>query len=178
MKLNLGSGRMQLAGWTAVDIDPDLYPDVVAEVSDLPFEDDTVDEIYASHVLEHVPYDSPALKEWLRVLKPGGVCTVVVPDIVQVFYLWRHRQTWGPYNLPIDQEYVNATAFGAHIMKEKMPELQIGTIGHTHKQIFIFDMLIQAMLEAGFANVSDVATCSVRPVSWGETMVSGTKPTD
>ena len=40
------------------------------------FEDDSIDEIYASHVLEHLSYRNeivPALKEWRRVLLPGAV---------------------------------------------------------------------------------------------------------
>ena len=80
MKLNLGAGMQQIAGWTTVDLDPDMHPDIVGDIEHLPFEDNSIDEIYASHCLEHVPYDSPALSEWFRVLKRGAVCTVIVPD--------------------------------------------------------------------------------------------------
>lgn len=176
MRLNLGSGLQQIAGWTAVDIDPDLHPDVVASIEELPFEDNSVDEIYASHVLEHVKYDSPALSEWLRVLKPGGICTVIVPDLIQTYYLWRHGMVWGPYNLPIDEAYMNAVAFGARTLAERIPEGAFTEIGHEHKQVFIFDMLVQQMLKAGFEGVSDVFICSIRKVCFGETMVQGRKP--
>lgn len=175
MKLNIGSGMMQVAGWESYDIDPSLHPDHIGDCEALPFEDDSIEEIYASHVLEHVPYDSPALSEWYRVLIPGGVCTVIVPDIIQVFYLWRHGQSWGPYKLPITEDFMNATVFGGHILKD-VPELHLGELGHQHRQIFIFDMLTQQMLKAGFCEVSDVAICSLRQSSFGETMVQGTKP--
>jgi len=174
MKLNLGAGMQQIAGWTTVDLDPDMHPDIVGDIEHLPFEDNSIDEIYASHCLEHVPYDSPALSEWFRVLKRGAVCTVIVPDIIQVYYLWKHGAKWGPYNLIIDWDYINATAFGAHILKG-VPELNFGDLGHTHRQIFIFDMLTQQMLKAGFDEVREVTYCTIRASSMGETMVQGRK---
>ena len=176
-RLNLGSGFGQIAGWTNVDQDEALSPDYVASIEDLSqFEDNSIEEIYASHCLEHVPYDSPALSEWYRVLMPGAACTVVVPDINQIYYLWRHGMSWGPYQLPIDAGYVNATAFGAWILQETMPGAHFPKEGHEHKQIFIHDMLVQQMLAAGFEEVSDVPACSVRAASLGETMVQGRKP--
>lgn len=177
----MGAGLSQLAGWMSVDIDPTLGPDIVASADDLSMiADDSVEEIYASHLLEHFDWEGGmrALLEWKRVLVPGGICTVIVPDIVQVYYLWKHGMTWGPYDLRIDEEYVQATVFGAHIMSDKLPELQIGSLGHTHRSLYIFDMLLQRMLEAGYADVSEMVTCSVRPTSWGETMVQGKKPSE
>ncbi|MEM9703666.1 MAG: class I SAM-dependent methyltransferase, partial [Planctomycetota bacterium] len=49
----------------------------------LPFEDGAYDFVYHSHVLEHFrPADVPAfLSECRRVLRPGGVLRVVVPDL-------------------------------------------------------------------------------------------------
>jgi predicted SAM-dependent methyltransferase len=175
LRLNLGCGLTQVAGFLGVDLDPELHPDVVADVESLPFEDDSVDEIYASHVLEHVPYDSPALTEWNRVLKPGGLITIIVPDIIQTYYLWKHGMKWGPYKLPIDEQFINATAFGAYLLAETVPEGRFTKMGHEHKQIFIYDMLIQQMLRH-FEEVTEVFACSVRQVTFGETMAQGRKP--
>jgi len=67
---------------TRLDIDPDNRPDVLASMSDLgnigPF-----DLVYTSHALEHLnPFDAAkALKEFHRVLEPGGVAVVIVPDL-------------------------------------------------------------------------------------------------
>jgi len=50
------------------------------------FSENTFDEIYASHVLEHFDYiDLPnILKEWYRVLKPGGELSISVPNITVI----------------------------------------------------------------------------------------------
>jgi len=60
----------------------------------LPFDSETVDKIYTSHFLEHIPANKgeKVLRECLRVLKPGGVIRIVIPDL-----LWYAN------------EYVNAT---------------------------------------------------------------------
>lgn len=49
----------------------------------IPFESDSVDVVYHSHVLEHFDRDVAAqfLLEVKRVLKPGGICRIVVPDL-------------------------------------------------------------------------------------------------
>jgi SAM-dependent methyltransferase len=49
----------------------------------IPFESGSVDAVYHSHVLEHLdrPVAREFLKETLRVLKPGGICRIVVPDL-------------------------------------------------------------------------------------------------
>jgi SAM-dependent methyltransferase len=180
MKLNLGCGYQQIAGFTGVDFDESLSPDVVASVESLPFEDGSIEEIYASHVLEHVAMDSPALSEWYRVLQPGGLITVAVPDIVQTYFLWKHGSTWGEYNQLIDESYINATAFGANIIADKIPEMKriFGGPGHEHKQIFLFDMLVNRLIGAGFYEVHEVVSCSVRRSALGETMAQGRKPRD
>lgn len=55
--------------------------DVVADVTDLkPFEDASADAIVAKHILEHVLDIPKAIKEWRRVLKPGGKLVIVCPD--------------------------------------------------------------------------------------------------
>ena len=52
----------------------------------LPFEDNTFDLVYASHVLEHIPWYKveEVVKEWVRILKPGGVLEVWVPDGLKI----------------------------------------------------------------------------------------------
>jgi len=46
----------------------------------LPFRDNSLDYVVSSHVLEHVANPVSALKEWYRVLRPGGLIYMVVPD--------------------------------------------------------------------------------------------------
>lgn len=52
---------------------------VKADITDLPFADDSFDVILCSHVLEHVLDDRKAMRELHRVLRPSGWAIVVVP---------------------------------------------------------------------------------------------------
>lgn len=45
----------------------------------LSFEDSTFDRVIATHVLEHLYRPHEVLREWVRVLKPGGVLSIVLP---------------------------------------------------------------------------------------------------
>jgi SAM-dependent methyltransferase len=53
--------------------------DYKCDVQNLPFEDNSYSTVICNHVLEHVPNDNKALKEILRVLKPGGFAILQVP---------------------------------------------------------------------------------------------------
>ena len=89
MKLNLGSGHRNLEGYCNVDLRGrhGVEPDLVADVSDLrgKVEDASCDEVLAVHVIEHFPKPKVAevLKEWVRVLKPGGLLAVECPDALK-----------------------------------------------------------------------------------------------
>lgn len=82
--LNLGCGRTFHADWINLDGSP-ASPEVRAhDLADpLPFADGYFEGVYASHVLEHFPPDDGLrlLRECLRVLRPGGVARIVVPDL-------------------------------------------------------------------------------------------------
>ena len=60
---------------------------VVGDVTRLPFEDASFDKMILSEVLEHLPDDTAALREARRVLKPGGVLAITVPNAHYPF-LW------------------------------------------------------------------------------------------
>jgi len=84
MRLNLGCGPRPLEGFVNIDADPN-YGDCVADITHLPYEDGSIEEIFASHILEHFDWTEvdAVLDEWIRVLKPEGCITIVVPDCVQ-----------------------------------------------------------------------------------------------
>lgn len=81
VRLNLGCGRSPLDGWVNVDAvalpGVDLVLDLERET--LPFDESSVDEIAASHMLEHVARPLPLLQELHRVARPGCVATFRVP---------------------------------------------------------------------------------------------------
>jgi ubiquinone/menaquinone biosynthesis C-methylase UbiE len=56
-----------------------LPVDIVAFADDLPFTNETLSYLIASHVFEHQPNPIRALAEWYRVLRPGGVLYLVIP---------------------------------------------------------------------------------------------------
>lgn len=81
VKLELGSGRKRgKDGWTTVDLaGADIEHDLRTGI---PLEDGTVDAIYTSHMLEHIPYRDLIgfLAECRRVLKDEASLSVCVPD--------------------------------------------------------------------------------------------------
>lgn len=54
--------------------------DVKADICNLPFENNTYDIIFCNHVLEHIPNDTKAMQELFRVLKPGGMAVLQIPQ--------------------------------------------------------------------------------------------------
>jgi ubiquinone/menaquinone biosynthesis C-methylase UbiE len=48
--------------------------------TDLPFKDAVLDFVHSSHLIEDFVDWEPVLKEWCRVLKPGGYLIIAVPD--------------------------------------------------------------------------------------------------
>ncbi len=67
-------------GYVTVDASPTTNVSVHADITALPFPDDSFDLVICSHVLEHVQDDTGALRELFRVLRPGG--TAVLPHPV------------------------------------------------------------------------------------------------
>ena len=84
LRVNIG-GQGAKVGWKVLNILPADYVDYLRDCTDLScFEDGTVDEFYASHVLEHLGYMGElqqTLREVNRALKPGGVFRISVPDL-------------------------------------------------------------------------------------------------
>jgi len=55
MKLNLGSGDLKYKGFLNVDISPEYKPDILCDLSKkMPISDDSVEEIIANHIIEHL----------------------------------------------------------------------------------------------------------------------------
>lgn len=59
---------------------------IPCSAEDLPFSDNSIDMVFSSHVLEHIPNQKKALEEIYRVLKPGGYHVCIVPVRFEKFY--------------------------------------------------------------------------------------------
>lgn len=83
-KLNLGCGLLTKSDYINVDVRELNGVDVVANVNNLPFSENDIDEIYAAHLLEH--FEDSYLKDelipyWYKLLKPNGKMRIIVPNI-------------------------------------------------------------------------------------------------
>jgi SAM-dependent methyltransferase len=97
--LNLGCGARFHPAWVNLDLRPQhpaVRPHDVA--TRLPFPDQTFDAVYHAHLLEHLrrAQAEPFARECFRVLKPGGVVRVVVPDLERIaeLYLLALEAAW------------------------------------------------------------------------------------
>lgn len=88
LRLNLGCGDKILPGYVNVDVAPSrkgAAPDVLCDLHQLtPFADASADEILAVHVVEHFWRWEvvDVLREWVRVLKPGGRMILECPNLI------------------------------------------------------------------------------------------------
>jgi len=89
VRLDIGCGRSKFAGTLGVDVAPVRGVDVAADLSrGLPFADDSVDEVYTSHTLEHMPDLIAAMEELWRVCKDGARLNIWVPHASCPFVTW------------------------------------------------------------------------------------------
>jgi len=99
-KLNIGCGNRKREGWVNLDIDPLCNPDIVRDVDKgLPFDDNSFDEVYCSHVLEHVQDAYFLMKEMHRICVNGSKIKIIVPHPNFPFLAWgdfSHRRSVSP----------------------------------------------------------------------------------
>jgi hypothetical protein len=152
VRLNLGSGDILLEGYDNIDLKfgTEVYP--------LNYEDESVDEIRASHVLEHFPYEriQEILAHWVAKLKPGGVLKIAVPDFKK-----------------LAEDYLAGMGgnFQGFIMGgHQTPE-------DCHQVVFDGETLLEALVDSGLVRIakweSDITDTATSP--WSLNLV-GYKP--
>lgn len=88
-KLHFGCGPRYLPGY--IHVDAQKYPhvehvvDITQDLSHI-FGEESIDEIYACHVLEHISRREivDTLSNWNKLLKPGGILRLAVPNLEAV----------------------------------------------------------------------------------------------
>jgi predicted SAM-dependent methyltransferase len=154
LKLNLGSGKLKLKGFENID---KMYG---TSVFPLDYDSGEVDEIYASHILEHFSKHETArvLRDWVDKLRPGGVLKIAVPDFdkIALAYVNQEKQEHSPNDL---------------IMGGQTDENDF------HKAIFNKTILTKLLEQAGLSDIraweSQVQDCASMPISLN---LEGTKP--
>lgn len=146
LKLHIG-GKQTHPDWKIIDIESRPEVDYIADASDLSqFETNSVEAIYASHVLEHFYYGInneliSTLKEWHRVLKPAGRLLVSVPDLKTLCWLYLN-----PNLIPLERHHLMRIIFGGQT-----------NIYDVHKVGFDFDILALYLEEAGFKEYEQIS---------------------
>ena len=90
MKINIGGGRKVYEGFLNLDIDPSCNPDIIVdlEIDKLPFEDNTIEEVKAYHILEHLGQGFFHLfQELYRVCKHGAIIDIQVPHPLHLNFI-------------------------------------------------------------------------------------------
>ena len=135
-----------------LDIDPGVKPDIVANITNMSrVGTASVDAVWSSHNLEHLfAHEVPiALKEFCRVLKPGGFALITLPD------LQRATEAISQGKL---EETLYTSGSGPiaalDVLYGHRRSIQAGNQYMAHRTGFIADTLKKKLLEAGFERVT------------------------
>lgn len=143
-KLHIG-GKQRVEGWEILNAVPSPDVDHICNANNLSqFADGTFSDLYASHVVEHLDYKDElisTLKEWWRVLEPGGRVYISVPDLEVLAELILAKD-----KLSIDERFfVMRMLFGGHV-----DNYDYHVVGLNE------DFLVEFLKSAGFTNIQKV----------------------
>jgi SAM-dependent methyltransferase len=205
IRLNLGSGDHTPEGWTHVDyalgarfaklplfswinrrlkmfnIDWDTKIQLHDLTTRFPWTDSSVDHIYSSHTLEHFSRSDGRhfLSECHRVLKPGGIIRIVVPDL----RLLVDRYLEGEIRADsfVDEMAVGYDCESDGFLKQRIAPL----MRFPHKCMYDSESLLALMSELGFrvsskkafeSDISDIESVERSGRAGGAVIVEGTRP--
>lgn len=139
IKLHLGCGKRDF-GSNWIHIDGGNFPhlhnsgDTITSLHN--FDTDSVDLIYASHVIEYFDREEikDVLKEWYRVLKPKGILRLAVPDFVHLKWVWENTG---------EIEKILGPLYG---------KMEMGNKTIYHKTCYDFKSLSKVLTNNGFKN--------------------------
>jgi ubiquinone/menaquinone biosynthesis C-methylase UbiE len=127
----LTDGSEAMLGSTPPTSDPRIRK-LVASARRLPFESGSFDRLIASHVLEHLAAPHEVLREWARLVRTGGVISIVIP--CDPGFAWRLGRHLGPrrrakahgiaYDFVMAREHVNPVGNLVAFLRYYWPDLQ------------------------------------------------------
>lgn len=154
--LNVGCGDVEIhhsfKGWaeTRLDIDPGVRPDIVGDILNMAVEDVSFDAVYSQHCLEHLYYHEVpvALAEFYRVIRPGGIVFIGVPNLRAVAWKVACGNLEGVlYESPAGPISAIDSIYGCReFLKSGHPYQQ-------HKTGFTPGTLTKKLKAAGFVNI-------------------------
>lgn len=161
IKLNLGSGDIKFPGF--INIDGKFGNDITK----LDYDDNSVDLIYASHVLEYFDQVEvvDVLSEWYRVLKKGGIIRLAVPDFYELSQLYLKKK-YKYINTPTKKEILTETDGNIKIRDLIGPlfgRMEMDGKMIYHKTTYDFETLAQLLYQIGFKRIKKYDCESVKP---------------
>lgn len=147
MRLHIG-GKERKRGWKILDVEARPEVDFVGDVRNLSgFADQSCNEIYCSHVLEHVAMADMAatLAELHRILVKGGKLLVSVPDLDMLAWLLQNRD----YE-PATRFMIMKTLFGGQTNEHDFHRIGLN-----------FEFMVDFLKSAGFSEVEQVETFGI-----------------
>ena len=143
-RLNWGCGEHPEPGWLNSDVKNVPGIDIVADVrAGLPLESDSIDYITSIHALPELPYPDlvPALRELRRVLKPGGILRLALPDLERGIEAYRSGNR-DYFHVPDE----DARSLGAKFVTQMI------WYGYS-RSLFVPDFVEELLERAGFSRV-------------------------
>jgi SAM-dependent methyltransferase len=184
--LEIGPGYHgeRIPGFETLDVTERENVDYVADASEsLPFEDNTFELVYASHILEHIPWQNieQTLREWVRILKPCSWLEIWVPDVLKICRAFVEAEK-GKYQLIRE----NKKAFNNEYSQGDPCRWLNGRIfsftgaehGDLHKALFSRRYLRKLLKDSGLVDITDLKKEDIRgrDYGWVNMGVKGMKP--
>lgn len=179
--LEIGSGNKKIPGFETLDIIGGKNIDYVLDVArPLPFENDTFDLIHASHVLKHIPWfkTEEVLKEWVRILKPGGQLEVWVPDGMKACTVLLETELGSRTTIPDEWALLNPRRDPFLWVNGRLFYGARSDYPSWHKAIFTPRYLKELFVRVGLMDVREMDRSEVRGYDhgWINLGVKGAKP--
>lgn len=138
-RLHLGCGGKRIDGYINVDIFKAPGVDEIFSMDAIPYQDGTIGGILSEHSLEHLTFEAAelALKEWYRVLKPGGELLLYMPDFENCCKSYLNAPLEDPY-FRKTRAWFKQTVYGVQKSQGGEPdEAQIHKCGFSKEEIRI-----------------------------------------